>query len=74
MKYPPPWHGAMWKESLPLGNGKTGGLLYGGVNKEIMMLTNHQLWWQYNTPEYGLPLPVCDMIVEMPAVKNCFIY
>lgn len=51
MKYPASWHGDMWREGLPLGNGETGALVYGGILKEITMLTHGKLWWKDTNPE-----------------------
>ena len=29
MKYPSAWHGDMWREAAPFGNGVIGGMVYG---------------------------------------------
>lgn len=34
----------IWEEALPLGNGKTGAMVFGGVNKERFQLNNNTLW------------------------------
>ena len=51
MKYPAGWHGEMWREAIPVGNGKIGGLIYGGVYKEIIAINDGRLWTDINTPE-----------------------
>jgi len=33
-----------WEEALPLGNGRTGAMIFGGVNKEHYSLNDHHLW------------------------------
>ena len=44
MKYPASWHGDMWREAVPVGNGEIGALIYGGVWKEIISLIHGKLW------------------------------
>lgn len=34
----------IWEEALPLGNGKTGAMVFGRVNKERFQLNNNTLW------------------------------
>lgn len=62
MKYPASWHGDMWREGVPLGDGETGALVYGGIFKEIIMITHGKLWWKYTDPE--LP-DVSGVVPEM---------
>jgi len=33
-----------WEEALPLGNGKTGAMVYGRVNRERIQLNDNTLW------------------------------
>lgn len=33
-----------WHESLPLGNGRIGAMVYGGTKKEILALNEDTLW------------------------------
>lgn len=51
MKYPSSWHGDMWREAIPVGNGEIGGLVYGGVYKEIIAIIHSKLWTGAETPE-----------------------
>jgi alpha-L-fucosidase 2 len=44
MRYPAGWHGDMWREAMPVGNGEIGGLVYGGVHKEIISVIHGKLW------------------------------
>ncbi len=44
LRRPSGWFGALWKEALPLGDGRTGALVYGGVQTETVTLTRHDLW------------------------------
>lgn len=34
----------IWEEALPLGNGKTGAMVFGRINKELFQLNNNTLW------------------------------
>ena len=36
-----------WHESLPLGNGRIGAMVYGGTKKEILALNEDTLWSGY---------------------------
>lgn len=36
-----------WHESLPLGNGRLGACIYGGIKKEIIALNEDTLWSGY---------------------------
>ena len=38
---------AAWEEALPLGNGTTGAMVFGGVGKEHFQLNDHTLWSGY---------------------------
>lgn len=40
----------VWEEALPLGNGTTGAMVWGGINKEHYALNDHTLW-------SGAPVP-----------------
>ena len=51
MKYPASWHGDMWREAIPVGNGEIGGLVYGGVYKEIIGIIHGKLWTDSETPD-----------------------
>lgn len=62
MKYPAAWHGDMWREAVPVGNGEIGGLVYGGVHKEIIAIIHGKLWEGAKTPE--LP-DVSDTLAKM---------
>ncbi len=51
MNRPAGWFGALWKEALPLGNGETGAMVYGGVQDETVTITRHDLWhWGEDAP------------------------
>jgi len=34
----------IWEEALPLGNGKTGAMVFGGIEKERFQLNDITLW------------------------------
>ena len=40
----------IWEEALPLGNGKTGAMVFGRVNMERIQLNNHTLWSGFPNP------------------------
>jgi len=44
MKYPASWHGALWREGLPAGNGKIGVNVYGGTKRETVIINHSELW------------------------------
>ena len=62
MKYPASWHGDMWREAMPVGNGEIGGLVYGGAYAETIALIHGKLWTGAKTPE--LP-DVSDVLPKM---------
>lgn len=49
--YPPTWHTEAWRESLPLGDGRTGALVAGGVLQEQVILNDGRLWTPPQTAE-----------------------
>jgi alpha-L-fucosidase 2 len=50
----------VWEEALPLGNGKLGAMVFGGVSDERIQLNEHSLWDGYalnpNNPEGAVNL------------------
>lgn len=60
MRYPAAWHGDMWREAIPVGNGELGGLVYGGVYKEYISIIHGKLWTGAKTP----PLPDVSYTVK----------
>ncbi len=51
-----------WQEALPLGNGKTGAMVFGGVRRERLQLNDNTLWSGYpqpgNNPDGRVYLPL----------------
>jgi len=51
----------IWEEALPLGNGQTGAMVFGGIEKEHYQLNDNTLWSGYpndgNNPEAAKLLP-----------------
>src|SRR5437868_10720508 len=39
--------GADWNSALPIGNGRLGAMVYGGVNKERLQLNEDTIWEGY---------------------------
>ena len=64
MKYPSTWHGDMWREAAPCGNGLLGASVYGGVKKEIILLNHAHLWRGGKTEE----LP--DVSGKLPLIRE----
>src|SRR5688572_14793733 len=58
---------AIWEEALPLGNAKTGAMVFGGVNKERYQLNDNTLWSGYPDPgnNPGAPkyLPIIRQLI-----------
>lgn len=50
-----------WTEALPVGNGRLGGMVYGGVNREVIQLNEDSIWAGYgmdkNNPRAKEALP-----------------
>ena len=44
MKYPASWHGTLEREGLVSGNGHIGANVYGGVQRESVIITHSALW------------------------------
>ena len=54
------WYNApakAWTQSLPIGNGTLGGMIYGGTSKEVVSLNHDELWNGHpkNTVKEGAP-------------------
>jgi len=58
MKYPSSWHNALWREGAVSGNGMVGINIYGGVQRETMIINHTALWT-------GRPMQ------ELPDVSGC---
>src|SRR5258707_13026843 len=59
---------AIWEEALPLGNGKTGAMVFGGVIREQFQLNDNTLWSGYpepgNNPNGPVYLPLLRKAVS----------
>ena len=64
MRYPTSWHQEMWREGAPFGNGLVGGLVYGGVYKENILI-NHALLWRGG---FNMQLP--DISDSLPVIRK----
>ncbi|MEX1238486.1 MAG: glycoside hydrolase family 95 protein [Cyclobacteriaceae bacterium] len=57
-----------WEEALPLGNGKTGAMVFGGISQERYQLNDNTLWSGYpdpgNNPNGARHLPMLRKAVE----------
>lgn len=56
LKYPAAWHGDMWREALPSGNGTVGVAVLGSIKQETVIINHSELWhWgkKNELPEVG---------------------
>jgi alpha-L-fucosidase 2 len=55
-------HRKGWVEALPIGNGRMGAMIFGGITKERIQLNEESLWAGYahdeNNPEAAAALPM----------------
>lgn len=51
LRTPSSWHGDMWREALPLGNGELGAQVFGGAWLETISISHSRLWWHAKSPE-----------------------
>src|SRR3981189_3101087 len=56
---------AIWEAALPLGNGKTGAMVFGGVGHERFQLNDNTLWSGYPDPGNNPNGPV-----YLPLIRN----
>ena len=56
------WWGALWRGGLPIGNGKIGASVFGGVGKETILINHGDLWWQGYT---GVLQDVADKLKDV---------
>ncbi|MBN2652120.1 MAG: glycoside hydrolase N-terminal domain-containing protein [Spirochaetales bacterium] len=59
-----------WDEAIPLGNGMTGALVWGGRGKLILSLDRGDLWDNRKVPEFSGPEYSVEMIKQSLADKN----
>jgi alpha-L-fucosidase 2 len=58
----------VWEEALPLGNGKTGAMVFGRVNRERLQLNDNTLWSGFpspgNNPKGPANLPLVRQAID----------
>jgi alpha-L-fucosidase 2 len=58
----------VWEEALPLGNAKTGAMVFGNISKERLQLNNNTLWSGYpnpgNNPKGKAALPLVRQAIN----------
>ena len=67
LKTPASWYGDMGREGAPCGNGTVGALIYGGVDREIILLNHVRLWhagWQSPMPDVSDALPQIRRLLD----------
>jgi len=50
LKRPASTFGERWRDGTPLGNGLTGVNLYGGISKEVFIISRHDMWIKGKNP------------------------
>ena len=50
LKHPASTFGEKWRDGTPLGNGLTGVNLYGGISKEVFIISRHDMWIKGKNP------------------------
>lgn len=50
MKRPASTFGERWRDGTPLGNGLTGVNLYGGISREVFIISRHDMWIKGKNP------------------------
>ncbi|KAL5373278.1 hypothetical protein DPSP01_012850 [Paraphaeosphaeria sporulosa] len=53
LRYPSPAHKSDWESALPIGNGRLGAMVYGGVHTETLRLNEESVW--YGGPQARTP-------------------
>lgn len=73
MRYPSSWHQEMWREGAPFGNGLIGGMVYGGVYKENILI-NHALLWRggrdEELPDVSHALPEIRRLLDEKKIRE----
>ena len=73
MRYPTAWHQEMWREGAPFGNGIIGGMVYGGILRENILI-NHALLWRggrnMELPDISYTLPEIRRLLDEKKIKE----
>ena len=73
MRYPTSWHQDMWREGVPFGNGLIGGMVYGGIFRENILI-NHALLWRggrnMELPDIRETLPKIRKLLDEKRIKE----
>ncbi|KAJ4287754.1 hypothetical protein N0V90_012458 [Kalmusia sp. IMI 367209] len=60
LRYPAPAEKSDWESALPIGNGRLGAMVYGGLHTEMLRLNEESVWYggpQARTPKSAPHLP-----------------
>lgn len=67
---------ANWNEALPVGNGRLGGMVFGGVYNERIQLNEESLWagtrFNTNNPEALKSLPLIRALIFEEKIKEAY--
>jgi len=63
-----------WNEALPIGNGRLGAMIFGGVKEELLQLNEETLWsgskTDWNNPEAAAVLPEVREAIRLGRYKE----
>lgn len=65
---------ARWEEALPLGNGRLGAMVYGGIAKERLQMNEESMWYggktDRNNPDMKEQLPIIRELIFQGEIKK----
>lgn len=64
LRKPASWHGEMWREALPTGNGIIGAAVYGAIASETILVNHGDLW------HWGKRSPLLDVSHTLQEVRE----
>ena len=63
-----------WEEALPVGNGRLGAMVYGGVDREILQVNEESMWFggavNRNNPDSRKNLPVIRELLDKGEISR----
>lgn len=65
---------AIWEEALPLGNGRMGGMVFGGIREEHLQLNEDSVWYggyiDRNNPDALKNLPKIRKLILVGKIRE----
>lgn len=63
-----------WEEALPIGNGRIGGMVYGGIDRELIQVNEESMWYggkmNRTNPDTKEYLPQIRALIENGEIKK----